>query len=75
METTGGGNSSNNRMVEQGNRTKADMIRSQLSTMKILMGNDLPKGLEIQKFWCFAYQYSSFILRRMYNRLRGDIPY
>ena len=75
METTGGGNSSNNGMVERGNRTKADMITSQLSTMKVLMGSDLPKGFEVQKFWCFAYQYSSFILRRMYNRLRGDIPY
>ena len=75
METTGGGNSCNNGMVERGNMTKADMIRAQLSTMNILMGQYLPEGMDIEKFWCFAYQHTSFILRRMYNRNRKEIPY
>ena len=75
LETTGGGNSCNNGVVERGNRTKADMVRSQLSTMNILMKNDLPEGMNIEKFWCFAYTHSSFVLRRTYNRMRGDIPY
>jgi hypothetical protein len=75
LQTTAGGNSTNNGRVERGNRTKANMIRSQLTSMKMIMGTSLPSSVPIEKFWCFAYQHGNFILRRTYNRLRGDIPY
>ena len=75
LETTGGGNSTNNGIVEVGNRTKANMIRSQLSTMNLLFGHTLPEDTPITKFWCFAYQMACFILRRLYNRSKKDIPY
>jgi hypothetical protein len=75
LQTTAGGNSTNNGRVERGNRTKANMICSQLTTMQMIMGKNLPPSVPIEKFWCFAYQHSNFILRRTYNRLRGDIPY
>lgn len=75
LETTGGGNSTNNGMVEVGNRTKANMVRAQLSTMKILFGHTLPEDIPITKFWCFAYQNACFIQRRLYNRIKKEIPY
>ena len=75
LETTGGGNSTNNGMVESGNRPKANMVRSILSTMNIIFGQHLEPPLKIEQFWCFAYQHTCFIQRRLYNRLRKDIPY
>jgi hypothetical protein len=74
MSTTGGGNSINNGKVERPNQTKANMIRSMLSTMTTMFGHTLPKNMSIQKFWCFAYQHSNFILRRTYNAARDEIP-
>ena len=75
LETTGGGNSTNNGMVERGNRTRANMIRSMLSTMNMLFGEHLPKDVLIDQFWCFAYQHACFTQRRLYNRMRDEIPY
>ena len=75
LETTGGGNSENNGRVERGNRTKADMVRAQLSAMNIIMGDLLPSSMMIEQFWCFAYCHACFVMRRIYNRMRNDIPY
>ena len=50
LETTGGGNSTNNGMVETGNRSRANMVRSSLATMDIMFGNELPKEISIDQF-------------------------
>ena len=75
LETTGGGNSTNNGMVEIGNRSRANMVRAQLSTLNIMIHDVLPKHMDIKSFWCYAYQHSCFLQRRLYNRSIDDIPY
>ena len=62
-------------MVERGNRTRANMIRSMLATMNMIFGHHLPTDITIDKFWCFAYQHACFTQRRLYNRMRDEIPY
>ena len=74
LQTTGGGNSTNNGKVERGNRTKADMIRAQLTTMNILMRPSLPPNFNIATFWCFVYCHTPFVMRRMFNRTNKDLP-
>ena len=49
LESTGAGNSTNNGKVERQNRTKAGMVRTELSTLALLMQDDLPKDMEIKK--------------------------
>ena len=61
LETTGGGNSTNNGMVKSGNHPIANMIRSILLTMNIIFGDKLEPPLKIEQFWCFAYQHTCFI--------------
>ena len=75
LQTTGGGNSENNGMVERANQFDANVIRPVLSTMNILMGDKLPATLPIESFWCCALQMSTMVHRRVYNRMRGDSPY
>ena len=75
LETTGGGNSNNNGISERSNFTRADMMRSLLTTMHILFGKYLPDGITINMFWCFAYSYSGHIMRRLYNCNQNDVPY
>lgn len=76
LETTSGGNSTNNGMVERGNRVNANMVRASLTTLKSLLPQDeLPTTMQIEELWCFALQHCVYIQRRMYNRLRKDIPY
>jgi hypothetical protein len=76
LETTSGGNSTNNGVVERGNRVNGNMIRTALTTLKSLIPSDqLPNDFKIEELWCFALQHSVFVQRRMYNRLRKDIPY
>jgi hypothetical protein len=75
LQTTAGGNSSNNGRVERSNRTKANMIRSQLTTMKMIMKKKVSSDFNFERYWCFAYQHGNFILRRTYNRMRDEIPY
>ena len=75
LETTGGGNSTNNGMVESGNRSRGNMVRSILSTMNVIFGHELPSDIKMEAFWCFAYQHACFIQRRLFNRLRNESPY
>ena len=75
LETTGGGNSSNNGISERSNYTRADMMRSQLSVMHILFGKYLPKDVDINSYWCFAYVMAGFVQRRIYNRMHDEIPF
>jgi hypothetical protein len=75
LETTGGGNSTNNGMVERGNRVNANMVRTALTTMQTILGDDLPPDFNIEELWCFALQHSVFVRRRLYNRMRKEIPY
>ena len=75
LESTGAGNSTNNGKVERQNRTKADMIRSGLSTLQLLIGDDLPDDLPVEKFWCLTYQHANFIKRRLFHRLRKSTPH
>ena len=75
LESTGAGNSTNNGKVERQNRTKADMTRAGLSTLNLLIKDDLPDDLPVEKFWCLAYQHSNFIKRRMFHRLRKSTPH
>ena len=75
LETTGGGNSENNGMVERSNRTKGDMVRSQLSTLKLLLGKDQHPEYPVEKFWCYAHTHACFTMRRSYNRMRQSTPY
>ena len=75
LQTTGGGNSANNGMVERSNQFDANVVRPVLSTMQLLMRDKLPMDLGIEAFWCCALQMSTLIHRRIYNRLRGDSPY
>jgi hypothetical protein len=76
LETTSGGNSTNNGVVERGNRVNGNMIRTALTTLKSLIpSNQLPNDFKVEELWCFALQHSVFVQRRMYNRLRKDIPY
>jgi hypothetical protein len=75
LETTGGGNSTNNGVVERGNRSRADMVRAQLATLNLLIYKVLPKDMDIREFWCYAYQHSCFLQRRLFNRSINDIPY
>ena len=67
LETAGTGNSTNNGMVETGNKAKANMVRSMLSTMNVIFGHLLEPPLTIEQFWCYAYQHTCFIQRRLYN--------
>jgi hypothetical protein len=76
LETTAGGHSENNGKVERGNRTNANMVRSALTTLKcILVSRKVSISIDLTKLWCFALQHSVYIQRRMYNRMRKDIPY
>ena len=75
LETTGGGNSTNNGKVERQNRSKADMVRSALATGQILFGSDLPSDMSMESFWCFAYQHACYTHRVLYNRLRKASSY
>ena len=75
LETTGGGNSTNNGIVERGNRSRANMVRAQLATLNLLIHKVLPSDMDIREFWCYAYQHSCFLQRRLYNRSIDDIPY
>lgn len=62
-EFTGGYASTINGKVERPNRTLKNMVRSQL----------FARGFP-DKFWCFAYQYSIWCLRRLFNRHVGTAP-
>jgi hypothetical protein len=75
LETTGGGNSTNNGIVERGNRVNANMVRTALTTMSTILGDDMPKDFNIEELWCFALQHSVFVRRRLYNRMRKEVPY
>ena len=75
LESTGAGNSTNNGKVERPNRTKGDMIRAGLSSLHILIKDDLPEDVSIESFWCLAYCHANFIKRRLFNRLRKDTPH
>ena len=75
LESTGAGNSTNNGKVERQNRTKADMIRSSLSTLNVMINDDLPDDLNVESFWCLAYTHANFIKRRLYHRLRKTTPH
>ena len=75
LQTTGGGNSENNGMVERQNQFDANIVNPSLSTMKILMGHKLPDDMAIEEFWCLALQHGTMMKRRVYNRMRGDSPY
>ena len=56
LQTTGGGNSENNGMVERANQFDANMVRPSLSTMNVLMGEKLPNDMCIAMFWCLSLQ-------------------
>ena len=75
MESTGAGNSTNNGKVERQNRTKADMIRAGLSSLHVMIKEDLPDDISIESFWCLAYCHANFIKRRLFHRLRKDTPH
>ena len=77
LQTTAGGNSINNGKVERPHQTSADMIRSSISTMNMIMHEELSKidNLCAEDFWCFNYTNSVNIRRKLYNRSVGDIPY
>jgi hypothetical protein len=76
LETTAGGNSTNNSIVERGNRVNANMIHSALTTLKSLIPKDeSPTTMKIEELWCFALQYCVYVQRRMHNRLRKDTPF
>ena len=75
LRTTGGGNSTNNGMVESGNGFDIDLIRPTLGTMHLMFGKQLPQDLPIQNFWCCALQMVTVLRRRLYNRNRKDCPY
>jgi hypothetical protein len=34
-----------------------------------------PSDMDFTELWCFALQHAIFVQRRLYNRLRKDIPY
>ena len=65
LQTTGGGNSENNGVVERANQFDADLLRPALSTMETLMGDKLPEGMSIEMFWCCALQTSTMTKRRV----------
>ena len=75
LRTTGGGNSSNNGIVESGNGFDIDLIRPTLGMMHLMFGSQLPSDLHITQFWCCALQMVTFLRRRLYNRSRKDSPY
>ena len=75
LETTGGGNNTNNEKVERKNRSKADMVRSALTTGQILFGADLPSDMSIGTFWCFEYQHACYTHQVLYNRLHKASTY
>ena len=75
LRTTGGGNSSNNGIVESGNGLDIDLIRPTLGTMHLMFGSQLPSDVHITQFWCCALQMVTFLRRRLYNRSRKDSPY
>ena len=74
METTGGGRSENNGAVEIGNRICANMVRTRLATLYTMIGDLLPKDMDIRLFWCYCYQLEVFTQRRLYNQHLGDTP-
>ena len=75
LESTGAGNSTNNGKVERQNRTKADMIRSSLSSLHVLLDDDLPDDMSIESFWCLAYSHANFIKRRLFHRMKQTTPH
>ena len=60
LETTGGGRSENNGIVEVGNRTRANMIRTNLSTLYMMIKSKMPADMDIRLFWCFCYLQAVF---------------
>jgi hypothetical protein len=74
LETTGGGRSENNGIVEVGNRTRANMIRTNLSTLYMMIKSKMPADMDIRLFWCFCYLQAVFTQRRLYNRRLDDTP-
>jgi hypothetical protein len=65
LRTTGGGNSSNNGIVESANGFDIELIRPTLGTMSPMFGDKLPSDLPITKFWCCALQMVTFLCRRI----------
>ena len=63
VESTGGYTSSLNGKAERPFRTIKNMIRVQLMSRAI-----------DDKLWCCCFQYSIWLLRRLYNRTINDIP-
>ena len=75
LESTGGGNSTNNGKVERQNRTKGDMIRAELSTLNFMIKDDLPDQMPVESFWCLSYCHANFVKRRMYSHTLKDTPH
>jgi hypothetical protein len=71
LETSSGGNSTNNGVVvERGNCVNGNMIRTALTTLKSLIPvNQLPNDFKIEQLWCCGLQHSVFIQYHMYNCL------
>lgn len=47
-----------------------------MSTLKTLIPvEEHPSDMDFTELWCFALQHAIFVQRRLYNRLRKDIPY
>lgn len=77
LETTGGGNSTNNGIVERGNSIDEHMVCATLATMDLLMGHLLPSDMCIQQFWCFALAQATMVQRRSstLHLIHGDTPF
>ncbi len=75
VEITGGGNSLNNGMAERQNGYDADLVRSSLMTLYLMIKHVMPPDLDIRKFWCCMLMHVNEIKRKVYNRMRGDSPY
>ena len=75
LETTGGGNSSNNGMAEVQNRADATLVRSGLMTLLLMIRHVKPAELDIRKFWCCILMLVNEVKRKVINRMRGDSPF
>ena len=63
LQTTGGGNSLSNGIVERANGFDANIVRPGLATMQLLMGHLLPKDMQIEMFWCLVLQLATITWR------------
>ena len=75
IHSTGGDNKTSNGIVERFHQTLHQMNRSSLSTLKVMLPEKLPLGIQIESFWDVCLVYMVQIKRVLFSKAIGDSPY